>query len=130
MVKRTGIYKVKDTSQLSRALLKNRVAISDAWSIILEQAVAEELRQATLRDYRRFFFQYVEFNHFKFVDEFDSESIYRWLASMNVKDTTKRIRLKAIKACFNRLFNADIISNKFYKNITIKVNEEVKEGAT
>lgn len=130
MPKGTGIYKVNNVGQLSRKLVKSRVTVEEAWSIIMEQAMAEELRPATVRDYKRYFTKYVQFNQFKYADQFDTESIYSWLASMDVKAATKRIRLKAVRACFNRLHTADVISDKFYRNITVKVNEEVKEGAT
>src|SRR5699024_9605350 len=94
-------------------------------------AKAEVLRPATVRDYRKFYFRYADFNEFIYVDQFDSDSIYKWLASMEtVQASTKRIRLKALKAVLGRLFNAGELETKFYRPIIIKVDEEVKEGTT
>lgn len=109
---------------------KNRTKITEAWDIVNKQAVAEDLRPATIRDYKNFYFAYVEFNHFSYIDQFDSDSIYQWLAFMNVQATTKRIRLKALKAVLGRLYSAGELETTFYKSIVVRVDEETKEGTT
>jgi len=108
-----------------------RTTVAEGWEIVHSQAKAEVLRPATVRDYRKFYFRYADFNEFIYVDQFDSDSIYKWLASMEtVQASTKRIRLKALKAVLGRLFNAGELETKFYRPIIIKVDEEVKEGTT
>lgn len=108
-----------------------KTTVQEGWNIIHTQAISEELRPVTLRDYNKFYFSYVEFNHFQYVNQFDAESMHKWLADMgNVKASTKRIRLKALKACMTRLYNAEVIENKFYKPVVVRVDEVVKEGTT
>src|SRR5699024_1045669 len=114
MTKATDISKVRNLDFLSNSILRSkRVTVEEGWKIIAEQARAEQLRPATIRDYQRHYKHYIEFNNFHYVDEFNPDSIYKWLASMNVKDTTKRIRLKALKAMLSRLYNDEVIHKQF-----------------
>ncbi|GMA07089.1 hypothetical protein GCM10025886_02400 [Tetragenococcus halophilus subsp. flandriensis] len=126
---KSKIFKVNSYG-IKQAKDKNRTTITEGWDIVNKQAVGEDLRPATMRDYKNFYFDYVEFNQFVYIDQFNSDSIYRWLASMNVQATTKRIRLKALKAVLGRLYNAGELETKFYKSIVVRVNEETKEGTT
>lgn len=105
-----------------------RMTVNEAWQLIEEQSKAEGRRPVTIRDYRYYFWKYVEFNDFHFVDQFNRDSIYKWLNGMDVQTSTKRIRLKCLKACLGRLYSAGKLEEQFYKTMVIKVDEETKEG--
>ena len=60
----------------------------------------------------------------------DADLIYDWLSQMNVKDTTKRIRLKYFCAFLGKCFNNGWLSNIFWRNITIRVEDPIKVGTT
>lgn len=49
---------------------------------------------------------------------------------MNVSNQIKLTRLKCLKAFFSRCFENGWIEIKFWKTINIKVDQNVKEGAT
>ncbi|KFN92762.1 integrase/recombinase [Tetragenococcus muriaticus PMC-11-5] len=126
---KSKIFRVNNYS-MNQTKSKGRTTVTEGWKIVNKQAVAEALRPATMRDYKKFYFDYVEYHHFVYIDQFNSDSIYQWLASMNVQATTKRIRLKAVKAVLGRLYNAGELETNFYKSIVIRVDEETKEGTT
>lgn len=49
---------------------------------------------------------------------------------MNVKNTTKLTRLKCFKAFLGRCFDNGWLANKFWRSVNVKVDYEIKEGAT
>ncbi|WP_391202298.1 tyrosine-type recombinase/integrase [Psychrobacillus sp. L4] len=49
---------------------------------------------------------------------------------MNVKNTTKLTRLKCFKAFLVRYFDNGWLTNKFWRSENIKVDTEIKVGAT
>jgi len=87
-------------------------------------------RERTISDYQ------IHVNHFantcglQYVDEVDADSIYEWLASMNVSNQTKLTRLKCLKAYLSRCMDNGWIGVKFWRSINIRVDSNVKEGAT
>lgn len=129
--KTPSLFTVSTQYEIIQQQANSRITVREGWNIIHTQAIAEELRPTTLRDYNKFYFDYAESNEFKYVSQFNAESMYKWLNGMgNVQASTKRIRLKALKACLTRLFNARAIKERFYKPVVVKVNETVKEGTT
>lgn len=56
-------------------------------------------------------------------------SIYVWLASMNVSNNTLLIRLKCFKAFLGRCFDNGWIERKFWRTVTVKTEQVVKQGA-
>lgn len=128
MQKKKNVFTVSSMSAMNGNV--KRTTVKQALQIVVKQGEAEGLRDKTLADYKKWLLNYSDFNRFNHVDQFNMNSIYLWLGSMPVKNSTKRIRLKALKAVLGRMFNAGLIDNKFYKPVTIRVDEEIKEGTT
>ncbi|MED3512490.1 hypothetical protein P4442_03440 [Bacillus subtilis] len=49
---------------------------------------------------------------------------------MDVSSQTRLIRLKCLKAFLTRCFDNGWLETKFWKKINIKVDKQIKEGAT
>lgn len=128
MQKKSNVFTVSKNTTAKVTI--NRVTVEDGLEKVLQQAEVEGLRPVTIRDYKKWYSDYTEFNRFEHLDQFTADSIYRWLNSMDVANSTKRIRLKALKAVLGRLFNSGLLKENFFRNITIKVDEDIKEGAT
>lgn len=130
MSKNQDVFKISanKTMFLKKGVSANRKGAKDAIEEIIIQAKQEGLRDTTINDYRKWWNKYTVFNEVKFIDELDSKTIYNWLDSMNVQNSTKRIRLKAIKAILNRMYKARIIDTDFFSQIKIKVDEQIKKG--
>lgn len=92
----------------------------------------ENLRDRTIKDYMKWYKNYALYCNDKQItklSELNSNTIYDWLSSMNVADTTKNIRLKSLKATLNRLYDMDYIPDNFWKDIRITVDTVQKHGA-
>jgi integrase/recombinase XerD len=78
----------------------------------------------------------LQVNHFAettritYLDDITAESIYEWLSRMEVSNQTKLTRLKCLKAFLSRCFSNGWIEKQYWKPITIRVDSNVKEGAT
>lgn len=92
----------------------------------------ENLRQRTIKDYMKWYKHYIDYckeQKIYSLSELNANSIYDWLASMEVADSTKNIRLKSLKAGLNRLYEMHYIQFNYWKNIKIKVDIKQKHGA-
>lgn len=106
------------------------MSIDRALKIVMQQMEAIGLRSRTINDYKRHvthFYKTVEISDLKDVTP---DSIYSWLSSMNVSNSTKLIRLKCLRAFLERCLTNSWLSDPFWRNITIKVHTPIKEGAT
>ncbi|WP_338786287.1 site-specific integrase [Metabacillus sp. FJAT-53654] len=66
----------------------------------------------------------------KYLLDITRDIIYSWLEQMNVANTTKLTRLKCFKAFLGRCFDNGWFANKFWRSVNIKVDMEIKVGAT
>lgn len=110
----------------------NKSELEEYSDILYTRLRIENLRDRTIKDYMKWYKSYIEYCSSKKINnlsELNSNTIYDWLSSMNVSDTTKNIRLKSLKATLNRLYDMNYLSDKFWKNIRIKVDTEQKHGA-
>lgn len=92
--------------------------------------LSDGYRERTLKDYKIIFNQFVEAAGIKYVEEINVNTIYKWLESINVTDSTKLTRLKCLKAVLGKCQNNGWLPIKFWLNIQIKVDKKVKKGAT
>lgn len=106
------------------------LSIEKALKIVTRQMKASGLRARTIDDYETYVMDFVIKTDVEYLLAIDADSIYEWLATMDVKASTKRIRLKCLCAFLGRCFNNGWLSDVFWKNIQIRVDEEIKEGAT
>lgn len=106
------------------------LTIDKALDIVVRQMKATGLRERTINDY------YLHVNHFtkitdtQYLEELNVNHIYEWLSSMNVSNQTKLTRLKCLKAFLGRCHDNGWIDINFWRNVKIKVDTPVKEGAT
>lgn len=109
---------------------KSVLSIEKALEIIIKQMKASGLRTRTINDYETYVLDFIKVTNVQYLIEMDANSIYEWLAQMKVQDTTKRIRLKCLKAFLGKCANNGWITDLFWRNINIRVDEPIKEGAT
>ena len=109
MVKRTGIFDVNVALDLNNNFNSpkrngnhNLITAKSALDIVIDQMETNNYRHRTIRDYRLYFNEFVTSQGISYVDEIDTESIYSWLDSMDVKPVTKLNRLKCLKALLTR----------------------------
>ena len=109
---------------------RNAMTVSKALEIVEKHMRAAGLRERTISDYRTHVTHFANTTGNPAINELTADHVYEWLASMNVSNSTKSIRLKCLKAFFSRCFDNGWIETKFWRNITIRVDRPVKEGAT
>lgn len=121
-----------DGQALEKPAVNPRAAltIEKALEIVIRQMRASGLRERTIDDYDRYVMDFIKKTEIKYLLAVDADSIYDWLSMMNVSPATKRIRLKCFNAFLGKCFNNGWLTDMFWKNIQIRVDEEVKEGAT
>lgn len=122
-----SLYKVSSKVDLYEY---SKITVHDALAKVVRQASTEGLRDATIRDYGKWLTKFAEHNKIKYVSDIQLEHIYSWLASMDVADSTRRIRLKALKAVLNRMLRLKLIDDFGFQSVRIKVNEAIKQGTT
>ncbi|MBN9653885.1 site-specific integrase [Halobacillus sp. GSS1] len=117
----------RTTTQPSR---NHELTIIQALKSVLRQMEASGLRQRTLDDYERHITHFAKVIEVSNLSEVTANHIYEWLSSMNVSNQTKLTRLKCLKAFLSRCFDHGWITSNYWRNIRIKVDSPVKEGAT
>lgn len=68
-------------------------------------------------------------NKLMYVEDITVEALYHYLDVLKVTPATKLIRLKSTKAVLSKFYNNGWIKEKFWCNIHIKIDKEVKRGA-
>lgn len=119
-----------DTSQVSMSDSENEkanISIDTALNIILRQMKTDGIRERTLNDYTRYLLDFKAKSGCYYVSEISLAKIYDWFDTMNVKNSTKKIRYKSLSAVLTRFFDNGWIQNKFWKSIKIRVDEEIKQ---
>ncbi|SKB01312.1 tyrosine-type recombinase/integrase [Sporosarcina newyorkensis] len=108
---------------------RESLTISSALETVFQQMRISGNRQRTIESYQYIFEQFVTVNNLQYVEDITVESIYHYLDILEVKPSTKLIRLKSTKAVLSKFFNNGWIKEKFWNNIHIKIDKEVKKGA-
>lgn len=109
---------------------KSALTIEKALEIIIRQMRASGMRERTILDYETYVLDFVKKTDIDFLVAINADSIYEWLSTMKVKDTTKRVRLKCFCAFLSKCFNNGWLTDMFWRSIRIRVDEPIKEGAT
>jgi site-specific recombinase XerD len=128
MTKKKRILTVE--TDLSDIKNKFGITIENALNIVTKQMEISGNRIRTINDYHLYVKSYIKVTNAVFVTDISVESIYEWLASMNVANQTKLIRLKCLKAFLSRCFGNGWIDTRFWKRVNIKVDSKIKEGTT
>jgi len=134
MTKKKGIFEVNinnpflPTKQETKK--RNDMKIETALSSVIRQMEVGGSRERTIHDYRTIVYYFIRDTGILYLQDITSDSIYKWLDGMSVKNTTKLTRLKCFKAFLGRCFDNGWLSHKFWRNVNIKVDYVIKEGAT
>lgn len=105
------------------------ISILQALDIVIKQMEASGMRTRTITDYETHVKHFVKITEIEALADVSSDSIYLWLSSMNVANSTKLIRLKCLRAFLERCLTNGWLSNPFWREIKIKVHTPIKEGA-
>ncbi|EDP69056.1 hypothetical protein CAT7_06031 [Carnobacterium sp. AT7] len=97
---------------------------------IINQMEVKGPRERTVKEYIKWFDEFTFFTGATYVHQFTKSDIYDWLQDMDVSDNTCQIRLKALKALLNRMYENNWIEDKFWKNLRIKIAQSQKAGTT
>lgn len=134
LTKKKGIFDIQIEQPLIQVRKheekRNDMTIEQALSVILKQLEVSGCRERTLYDYRTIVHYFIRDTNVVYLIDITSDVIYSWLEQMNVKNTTKLTRLKCFKAFLGRCFDNGWFTNKFWRSVNIKVDTEIKEGAT
>ncbi|MEH7521664.1 tyrosine-type recombinase/integrase [Bacillus sp. JJ1503] len=113
-----------------REAIPDRLSIEKALATIVRQMEISGNRPRTISDYSTYVSHFIESTGLTYMDEITSDSIYQWLSLMDVSAQTKLTRVKCLKAFLSRCFDNGWVESRFWKTINIKVDSNVKEGAT
>lgn len=105
----------------------DEIEIDVALHIITKQMRLNGNRERTIEDYVKYTSDFKEKTDCKYVSEISVLKIYDWFETMEVQNSTRRIRFKSLSAVLTRFYDNGWISNKFWKSIKIKVDEEIKQ---
>ncbi|ARK23672.1 integrase [Sporosarcina sp. P37] len=134
MTKKKGIFDIQIEQPLiqvsKREEKRTDMTIEQALSVILKQLEVSGCRERTLYDYRTIVNYFIRDTKVEYLIDITSDVIYTWLEKMTVKNTTKLTRLKCFKAFLGRCFDNGWFTNKFWRSVNIKVDTEIKVGAT
>ena len=114
---------VEQTSELSN----DDLTIEEALEQVVNQMELSGLRPRTILDYRRYVIALAETCNIRMLNEINAQSIYAYLTSLNVANSTKLIRLKCIKAFLERCLGNGWIERPYWRDINIKVSTPVKK---
>lgn len=102
------------------------ISIESALSIIVRQMKTDGNRERTINDYVRYMMDFKDKTDCYYVSDITLSSIYEWLDTMNVKNSTKKIRYKSLSAVLSRFYDNGWIEKRFWKSIKIRVDEDIK----
>ena len=114
---------VEQPSELSNGDL----TIVEALEQVVNQMELSGLRPRTILDYRRYVIALAETCNIRMLNEINAQSIYTYLSSLKVANSTKLIRLKCIKAFLERCLGNGWIERPYWRDINIKVSTPVKK---
>lgn len=123
----SGIFNGRDAVPIEPA--DDGLSVSKALDIVLKQMQASGLRPRTLSDYEMHVTHYITVTGVRSITAVSAASVYDWLASMNVSNQTKLTRLKCLRAFFERCIDNGWLTERFWRQIKIRVDTPVKEGA-
>lgn len=103
--------------------------INIALEIVFKQMRIAGNSPRTIESYDYIFKQFVEICGIVVVEDIDLDKLYHYLDVLQVTPATKLIRLKSIKAVLSKFYNNGWLKDRFWSNIQIKIDKEVKKGA-
>lgn len=108
----------------------SKFTIKERLEETLHQLKLMGYKERTMSDYKYHIERYMKITEVNLISEMDKDSLLLYINHNNVSRSTMRIRLKLMKAVLNKWYSEGIIQHDFWSEIRIKVNEEVKIGAS
>lgn len=131
--RKNGIFSVSGDAVVlpskEKVPTRNTLTIASALETVFQQMRIAGNRQRTIESYEYIFLQFASINKLEYVEDITAESIYNYLSVLQVSPATKLIRLKSTKAVLSKFYNNSWLKEKFWNNIHIKIDKEVKKGA-
>lgn len=131
MSKRSGIFDVSiktDLLQPEKSTPKG-MSVEKSLFTIIQQMKLNGYRERTLNVYELIFNKFAEITRVQYLEEITVSSIYEWLESMKVSQSTKSTRLKCLKAVLRKCYNNGWYQSKFWLTVQTKLDKKVKQGA-
>nr|WP_231885794.1 phage integrase SAM-like domain-containing protein [Sporosarcina psychrophila] len=131
MSKRSGIFDVSiktDLLQTEKSAPKG-MSVEKALFTIFQQMKLNGYRERTLNDYELIFNKFAEITGVQYLEEITVDTIYKWLGSMKVSQSTKSTRLKCLKAVLGKCYHNGWYDSQFWFTVQIKLDKKVKKGA-
>lgn len=118
-------------SQYSEKELKQRqwTPVEYCIKTVFKQMELAGNRPRTIHSYDYIFRQFCEANNIVFVEEITAETVYNYLDVIQVSDRTKKIRLKSLKAMLGKFYFNNWLTERFWLNIHIRTDKEIKVSA-
>jgi site-specific recombinase XerD len=126
----SDIFASPSVAEVVTKMNPDRVTIKKALSTITRQMEISGNRSRTISDYNLHVEHFAKITRLTYVDEITSDHLYEWLASMDVSPQTKLTRVKCLKAFLSRCFDNGWVTARFWKKVNVKVDSNVKEGAS
>ncbi|MGA3675543.1 hypothetical protein [Lysinibacillus agricola] len=104
---------------------KDCVEVNAVLDTVFNQMRIAGNRPRTIDSYAYIFKQFVEVCHIENIEDINIDKLYHYL---DVQSATKLIRLKSIKVVLSKFYNNGWIKDRFWSNIHIKIDKEVKKG--
>ncbi|MGE7665826.1 tyrosine-type recombinase/integrase [Ureibacillus composti] len=108
---------------------KDCMEVRAALDTVFNQMRIAGNRPRTIDSYEYIFNQFVEVCSIEYVEDINIDKLYHYLDVIDVQPATKLIRLKSIKAVLSKFYNNGWVRERFWSNIQIKIDKEVKKGA-
>lgn len=131
MTKKVGIFDVSIKTEIlkTKKATPKGMTVEKALSIVHQQMKLNGYRERTLNDYNLIFSNFVKRTGVQYLEDITVDTIYKWLDSMNVSQSTKSTRLKCLKAVLSKCYNNGWYQSKFWLTVQIKLDKKVKKGA-
>ncbi|WP_317913585.1 site-specific integrase [Carnobacterium maltaromaticum] len=113
----------------SIVLKREDIEIKKALEIVVKQMRNNGNRERTINDYVYYVLDYIKKTKTYYVSDINLTSIYEWFETMEVTNSTKKIRYKSLSAVLGRFYDNGWLEKKFWKSINIKVDEKIKQPA-
>lgn len=134
MSKKKGIFDVqidrKYTPKIKQVVKRDGIKVDSALNTIIRQLEVSGARERTIYDYQTIVGYFIRDTGIEYLEDITDILIYEWLGQMEVANSTRLTRLKCFKAFLSRCYDNGWFTNKFWRSVNIKVDEEIKEGAT
>lgn len=127
-----GVFAVDGPSEIKLSPegdMRDSLTIQRAMELVERQMRVSGLRDRTIQSYTFAMNEFRAVTKIKYVEDITLDTLYDYMNAINVSNTTKLIRLKAIKAILGRFYDNRWIEFKFWKAIQIKVDKKVKPEA-